>query len=74
VSLKKHDDWFEMRVRDNGTGIREDRIRDPKSLGLIGMRERVHSLGGKLWVSGNKNEGTTVKVAIPIDKKGKIFD
>jgi len=73
VILTKHADRLEMRVSDNGKGIEDREILEPKSFGIIGMRERVHYLGGNLNISGNSN-GTTVEVTIPIDPKGDVND
>jgi PAS domain S-box-containing protein len=58
-----------LRVIDNGTGITEEQIHDPKSFGLIGMRERVHPWGGLVNIRGIPGEGTTVEVSIPLEKK-----
>jgi signal transduction histidine kinase len=58
-----------LRVADNGTGITEKQIRDPKSFGLIGMRERVHPWGGLISITGIPGEGTTIEVRIPLEKK-----
>jgi PAS domain S-box-containing protein len=66
VSLEKKDDSLIVEVRDNGIGILEGRIIDSKSLGLIGIRERVLLLGGKAEISGKPGEGTLVKVILPI--------
>ena len=66
VSLEKKDDSLILEVRDNGIGILEGRIIDSKSLGLIGIRERVLLLGGKAEISGKPGEGTLVKVILPI--------
>ena len=73
VTLKKNADGVEMCVSDNGKGIEDQEISDPKSFGIIGMRERVHYLGGRLNISGNRN-GTIVEVIIPIDPKGGVDD
>ena len=70
VSLKKNASAIEMRVSDNGKGISKKRLSKPESFGIIGMRERAHSFGGKLVVTGARGEGTTVAVTIPIHKKG----
>jgi len=59
-----------MIVTDNGGGITDEQIAGAKSLGIIGMRERVYSLGGALKISGSRNHGTTVEVRIPLPKKG----
>jgi len=73
IILTKNADRLEMRVSDNGKGIEDREILEPKSFGIIGMRERVHYLGGNLSISGNSN-GTTVEVTIPIDQKGNVDD
>ena len=68
IILAKDADRLKMRVSDNGKGIDEQEVLEPKSFGSIGMRERVHYLGN-FNISGNRN-GTTVAVTIPIDPKG----
>jgi signal transduction histidine kinase len=65
VSLEKMNNALILEVRDNGIGITEGRISDSKSLGLIGMRERVLLLGGEVAISGKPGEGTLVRVTIP---------
>lgn len=68
VSLGKKDDTLIVEVRDNGIGIMEGRIFDSKSLGLIGIRERVRLLGGEAVISGKTGEGTLVRVTLPVGK------
>jgi PAS domain S-box-containing protein len=67
ASLRKKKDDVLLEVKDNGKGITERQIASPKSIGLIGMRERVHFFGGYLKITGSKDRGTTVTVSIPID-------
>jgi signal transduction histidine kinase len=66
--LKKGLGKIEMMVSDNGKGLDNQHISDPKSYGLIGMYERVHSFGGDLAIRGKKNLGTTIEVSIPINE------
>ncbi len=68
VSLEKVDDTLIVEVRDNGIGILEGRIVDSKSLGLIGIRERVLLLGGEAVIRGKPGEGTLVRVTLPVGK------
>jgi len=69
VSLEKKDDTLIVEVRDNGIGILEGRIVDSKSLGLIGIRERVLLLGGEAVIRGKPGEGTLVRVTLPVGKE-----
>jgi signal transduction histidine kinase len=70
VMLQEFPEAVELIVRDNGQGITESQIANAKSLGIIGMRERVHSLGGDLKITGVPNKGTTVAVRIPLGQPG----
>lgn len=61
-----------LHVSDNGRGITEKQSADPKSLGLTGIRERVHSWGGTVTIRGAKNSGTDIAVQIPLSATGEI--
>jgi len=52
-------------VHDNGKGIAQEEVRNPKSFGLIGMRERVNYLGGSFKIIGVSGKGTTISITIP---------
>jgi len=68
VSLKEKDSSLELRVRDNGRGITKEQISDPKSFGLMGIRERVHPWKGEVKISGRSGKGTTAVVRIPVEE------
>lgn len=53
-------------VADNGQGIPEEKIEAVESIGLLGMRERAHSLRGTLAVRRERGGGTTVEACIPL--------
>jgi PAS domain S-box-containing protein len=72
VSLKEEDSNIVLKVKDNGKGISNERISDPKSFGLIGMRERVRPWKGKIKISSAKDKGTTITVSIPYISEEKV--
>jgi len=55
-----------LSIEDNGRGITEDEIENAKSLGLVGIKERVYSVNGKLSITGNENRGTKLQIIIPL--------
>lgn len=52
-------------ISDNGRGISKYDMEKPESLGLIGMRERVSALRGRMEVVGDAG-GTLVDIRIPL--------
>jgi two-component system sensor histidine kinase UhpB len=56
-----------LEVRDDGRGIPDEAVADPKSLGLLGMRERVLPWGGDIHIRGIQGRGTVVNVHIPLE-------
>lgn len=71
IDLKRNGEMLVLEVRDNGKGITEEQLGDPKSFGIIGMRERAHSLGGNVDFRGRPGRGTTVTLTIPIRDEDK---
>ncbi len=69
VLLKAQDDILELHVKDNGKGITEKQISDPKSLGLLGIAERVNYWGGSLTIHGTRKKGTAIVARIRLDER-----
>jgi signal transduction histidine kinase len=65
VSMRRDDARFMLEVRDNGKGIASATIHDSRSLGLLGMRERVLPFDGNIEISGSRGKGTRVVVSLP---------
>jgi len=57
-----------MEVEDNGKSFQVQGVsptRKKKGLGLLGMRERVEMVGGRLTVESEPGKGTTIRAEIP---------
>lgn len=66
VRLGVERDALLLKVKDNGRGISEAKVSSPKSLGFLGMRERVLPFDGKIEIAGERGKGTTVTIRIPL--------
>jgi PAS domain S-box-containing protein len=66
VNLMEKKGQIVLSVADDGKGLTKSQVSSPKSIGLMGIRERVAFLGGDVKFSGEKDKGTTVTVTIPI--------
>ena len=69
IAMRVNSGTLVLEVEDNGKGIDESAISSPKSLGLLGMRERVLPFGGKVEITGVKDQGTRARVSIPLGLK-----
>lgn len=69
VSLTENEKELCLEVTDNGVGITQWQVDDPRSFGMIGMRERAHLWGGTVHVRNAKPSGTTVRVLIPLSQR-----
>ncbi|MGD9249613.1 MAG: ATP-binding protein [Desulfobacterales bacterium] len=70
VRLEKHDGGIMLQVTDNGRGITEDEIDSPHAFGLLGIRERLHPLGGWVVFEGRPGQGTRVTIRLPLHQEG----
>jgi signal transduction histidine kinase len=66
VHLYQRDDALELQVHDNGRGITSEEKNDPKSFGLIGIRERAQYWHGIVDIEGTTGLGTIVTVRFPL--------
>ncbi len=60
-------------VCDNGVGFKLQEVLAQKGhpgLGLLGIQERVATLGGSLQINSTPGKGTELRVDIPLDKQG----
>jgi PAS domain S-box-containing protein len=69
VRIMRDDGNIILTITDNGRGISDEQILGPDSLGLLGMRERAHLIGGEIDIAGTPGIGTSVTVRVPIRGK-----
>lgn len=65
VTLSRSRRTFSMTVKDNGVGTNTGDRRKASSFGIVGIRERISSLGGELTIDGD-GMGTVLSIAIPV--------
>ncbi len=65
VVLTRTPDRVAVVVEDDGRGF-DPAQSDHDGLGLLGMRERISLVGGRLTVESNDEQGTTVAVEVPV--------
>jgi PAS domain S-box-containing protein len=61
VTASREDGMLRIEVRDNGAGGA-----DPDGHGLVGMRDRVMTLGGRLEIESPAGGGTVVAATLPL--------
>lgn len=70
LDLTFQEDTVQMVIDDNGIGFNqesvESRARSHTHFGLIGMKERVELLQGKLDIQSTVGQGTKIKIIVPI--------
>lgn len=65
VTLVRRRGTIVMKVMDNGKGFDKEKIDSYKSLGFVGMRERLRAINGTLNIRSTPGKGTTLKVEVP---------
>ncbi|MCI0427312.1 MAG: sensor histidine kinase, partial [Nitrospiraceae bacterium] len=64
IKLESRSDYLQLVVADNGVGIPDTKVLDRRSLGLLGMKERVALFGGEITIRGNPGNGTIVTACL----------
>lgn len=66
VTIKKEQNILLLEIKDNGKGITKEEINNNKSLGLLGMKERIRFVDGDLSIEGIPQKGTTLRLKISL--------
>ncbi len=71
LSFHKMPDGIAMKIKDNGKSFDPERLlrgKSRKHLGLLGMRERLEMVGGRLVIESARGQGTTILARVPFPK------
>lgn len=66
VTITKKNDKLVLSIADNGKGFDKQKVSEKKTLGILGMKERVLMIGGEYEIKSNLGQGTEVFVQIPL--------
>jgi len=65
LSLEFQHDGWRLRVVDDGAGMNPKQLRRPNHYGVLGMRERMQDIGGRLDIQRGAGGGTVVEAHLP---------
>ncbi|MCX6339664.1 MAG: PAS domain S-box protein [Candidatus Aureabacteria bacterium] len=65
VSFNQKGDKVCLKIRDKGRGFDMSQVKKPQRLGLLGMKERIVSVGGTLRISSHPGQGTVLEAEVP---------
>lgn len=66
VELRHEGDQLRIMVLDNGRGLPPEPDTGRKSYGVLGIRERAHTLGGTADIRNHERGGVVVDIAVPV--------
>lgn len=64
---------LELTIKDNGKGFNPAEIESKKTLGLLGMKERVLLMGGTYQISSEPEKGTLVRIIVPLSVQQHVI-
>lgn len=70
VQLSQNEKNLLITVEDNGRGFDLQEALAQKAHGLSNVQSRVEALNGEIEIDTRPNEGTSVQIQLPIDRKG----
>lgn len=69
VSIERAGNSLSMMIADDGTGFDPEVVRERKTFGLMGIRERALIFGGEVRIDSRPGAGTSVSIRIPLKQE-----
>lgn len=66
IRLEQTPSRLTLEITDDGIGASDTCLDGTKSLGVVGMRERALACGGEFSITGKPDQGTTVRLVVPL--------
>ena len=63
--LKRRNEHLLLTIHDNGKGFDPEEIKNKKTLGFVGMKERAFMMSSKINIETKKGKGTTITLEVP---------
>ena len=74
VSIWTEEGRIHSQIEDKGVGFDvEPRLRTGASIGMIGMMERTHALGGQFTIVSAPKEGTSLRLWLPLNAESQML-
>jgi PAS domain S-box-containing protein len=65
VEVKPAGGLLLISITDNGKGITPQEMNDRRAFGIVGMKERVHRVGGQFNIDSSPGRGTRIEISTP---------
>ena len=66
IALTSSGRLLRIAIADDGKGVARHEIQNRKSFGIVGMRERVHRIGGEFNIFSVPGRGTRLEISVPL--------
>ncbi|PCJ31063.1 MAG: methanol utilization protein MoxY [Gammaproteobacteria bacterium] len=67
ISVSNAEDNLSLTIKDNGKGMVVQDFHSDVDFGLLGMRERAHSLGGTFELISSLGTGVEINISLPLE-------
>ena len=66
IRLALKNDCLQISIADNGVGMKQNRETGLKSLGIVGMKERISRIHGEFNFISELGKGTRLEITVPV--------